>query len=50
MGVGNIQIKLYKIEEQREYPITWAEVARNSGGAVCSTFGENIQEEPKKKS
>lgn len=32
VGVGNIQIKLYKIEEQREYPITWAEVARNSGG------------------
>ena len=27
-----MQIKLYKIEEQREYPITWAEVARNSGG------------------
>ena len=25
-------IRLYKIEEQREYPITWAEVARNSGG------------------
>ena len=32
VGVGNIQIKLYKIEEQREYPITWAEVAKNSGG------------------
>lgn len=32
VGVVNIQIKLYKIEEQREYPITWAEVARNSGG------------------
>ena len=32
IGVGNIQIKLYKIEAQREYPITWAEVARNSGG------------------
>ena len=32
VGIGNIQIKLYKIEEQREYPITWAEVARNSGG------------------
>lgn len=32
VGVGNIQIKLYKIEEQREYQITWAEVARNSGG------------------
>lgn len=32
VGMGNVQIKLYKIEEQREYPITWAEVARNSGG------------------
>lgn len=32
VGIGNIQIKLYKIEEQREYPITWSEVARNSGG------------------
>lgn len=32
IGVGNIQIRLYKIEEQREYPITWAEVAKNSGG------------------
>ena len=32
VGIGNIQIKLYKIEEQREYAITWAEVAKNSGG------------------
>lgn len=32
IGIGNVQIKLYKIEEQREYPITWAEVAKNSGG------------------
>lgn len=32
IGIGNIQIRLFKIEEQREYPITWAEVARNSGG------------------
>lgn len=32
IGIGNIQIRLYKIEEQREYPITWAEVAQNSGG------------------
>lgn len=32
VGIGNIQIKLYKIEEQREYPITWTEVSRNSGG------------------
>ncbi|MEG0108684.1 MAG: hypothetical protein RR705_07515, partial [Lachnospiraceae bacterium] len=32
VGIGNIEVKLYKIEEQREYPITWAEVSRNSGG------------------
>ncbi len=32
VGIGNIQIRLYKIEEQREYPITWADVAKNSGG------------------
>ncbi len=32
IGTGNVQIRLYKIEEQREYAITWAEVARNSGG------------------
>lgn len=32
IGISNVQIKLYKIEEQREYPITWAEVAKNSGG------------------
>lgn len=32
IGIGNVQIKLYKIEEQREYPITWAQVAKNSGG------------------
>lgn len=32
IGIGNIKIRLYKIEAQREYPITWAEVARNSGG------------------
>ena len=32
VGIGNVQIRLYKIEEQREYSITWAEVARNSGG------------------
>lgn len=32
VGIGSVQIRLYKIEEQREYPITWAEVARNSGG------------------
>ena len=32
IGIGNVQIRLYKIEEQREYPITWADVAKNSGG------------------
>lgn len=32
IGIGNVQIRLYKIEEYREYPITWAEVAKNSGG------------------
>ena len=32
VGIGNVQIHLYKIEAQREYPITWKEVARNSGG------------------
>jgi len=32
VGIGNINIKLYKIEAQREYPITWAEVSKNSGG------------------
>ncbi len=32
IGIGNVQIRLYKIEAQWEYPITWAEVARNSGG------------------
>ncbi len=32
VGIGNVQIRLYKIEAQREYAITWTEVARNSGG------------------
>ncbi len=32
IGIGNTSIKLYKIESQREYPITWAQVAKNSGG------------------
>lgn len=32
VGVGNVGIHLYKIEEEREYPITWAEVSKNSGG------------------
>ncbi len=32
IGIGKVQIRLFKIEEQREYPITWAQVAKNSGG------------------
>lgn len=32
VGIGNVQMKLYKVEAQREYPITWAQAARNSGG------------------
>lgn len=32
VGISNVQIRMYKIEEQRELPITWSQVARNSGG------------------
>lgn len=32
VGNGNIEIRLYKIEEQKEYPIRWFDVAKNSGG------------------
>ncbi len=32
VGTGNVQIQLYKIEEQREQQITWGQVAKNSGG------------------
>lgn len=32
VGLGNISIRLYKIEEQREYPIAWSDVAVGSGG------------------
>jgi len=32
VGIGSVQIRLYKVEALREYPITWAEVAKNSGG------------------
>lgn len=32
VGIKNIRIKLYKIEAEREVPITWAEVSANSGG------------------
>ena len=32
VGTANVEIKLYKIEEQREYQITWEQVSKNSGG------------------
>lgn len=32
VGINNIEVKLYKIEEEREYAITWDEVSKNSGG------------------
>lgn len=32
VGTANIEIRLYKIEEEREVPITWSEVSANSGG------------------
>ncbi|MDE5977551.1 MAG: hypothetical protein K2G70_03685 [Turicibacter sp.] len=32
VGTSNIGIRLFKVEEQREYPITWEQVAKNSGG------------------
>lgn len=32
VGIGSVQIHLHKIEEQRQYEITWSQVARNSGG------------------
>ncbi len=32
IGIDKVQIRLYKIEEQREYPIPWSQVAKNSGG------------------
>ena len=32
VGTGNVQIQLYKIEEQREQQISWNQVAKNSGG------------------
>lgn len=31
VGTGNVQIQLYKIEEQREQQISWNQVAKNSG-------------------
>ncbi|SHK76244.1 coiled-coil domain-containing protein [Hespellia stercorisuis] len=32
VGIANVQVRMYKIEAQREYPITWSDVAKNSGG------------------
>lgn len=32
VGTGNVQIQLYKIEEQREQQISWNQIAKNSGG------------------
>ncbi len=32
VGIRNIGIRLYKIEAEREVPISWAEVSANSGG------------------
>lgn len=32
VGTGNVQIQLYKIEEQREQQTSWNQVAKNSGG------------------
>lgn len=32
VGINRIDIKLYKIEAERQYQIKWAEVSKNSGG------------------
>lgn len=32
VGISNIEVKLYKIEERQEYQIPWSDVAKNSGG------------------
>lgn len=32
VGINNVKIKLYKIEAEREVPISWSEVSANSGG------------------
>lgn len=32
VSISSVEIKLYKIEEEKEYPISWDEVAKNSGG------------------
>ncbi|OLS03308.1 coiled-coil domain-containing protein [Tissierella creatinophila] len=32
VGINNIEIKLYKIEAERQHSISWSDVAKNSGG------------------
>lgn len=32
IGMSNVGVRLYKIEAEREVPISWAEVSANSGG------------------
>lgn len=32
VGIASVQIRLHKIEAQRQYEIAWSQVARNSGG------------------
>lgn len=32
VGIHHVKIKMYKIEEEREIPISWTEVSANSGG------------------
>ena len=32
VGMGNVEIRMYKIEEERERQISWSEVSANSGG------------------
>lgn len=32
VGIRNIKVRLYKIEAERQVPISWTEVAANSGG------------------
>ncbi|WP_195932193.1 hypothetical protein [Turicibacter sanguinis] len=32
VGTSNVEIRLYKIEENREYQISWEQVSKNSGG------------------
>jgi hypothetical protein len=32
VGIGNVVVKLHKIEQEKERQISWAEVSKNSGG------------------